>query len=338
MDYYSIHGVINIKTDEKIPMLDYFRTEERPGRPDIEIVRNELTLVKPRTHKILYRDHYFWTKGSTLFVDYDILKIKLLINDLLGKTKIACTKNFRRFCTDEGWNQFIRAILLVKLLQKGHTLIHSGGVGYPKDRAILITGLPDTGKTSTVLSLSDGEKVKFMGDDLMIVGENGLAYSFPIGMGVRVSPLTLTGKLAPAHGTLERKLTKFPLVSILIEKVLKKETTKYKKIPSEWVCDKGAIKKVFLIKGYGRRGVKRRISKNQAVNAIYMSSIEPAIILHKYPNLYLYSFGIDLFDLLKRKREILKKALKDAECYELVAPSIEKYPQLIRRILEKEYH
>ena len=256
----------------------------------------------------------------------------------MGKTKIAFTKNFRRFCTDEGWFQLIMALLSIKLIQKGYAIIHSGGVSSSDGQVVLISGLPDTGKTSTVLSLSDGEKFKFMGDDCIIIGENGLAYSFPIGMGVRVAPHTLTGKLTPAHKTLEKKLLKSPLVSIFLEKFLRKETARYKKIPDEWVGDKGPIKKVFLIKGYGRRGVKRRISKNQAVKAIYLTSMEAAIIPHKYSNLYFYSFGIDFFDLLKKEKEILEKALKNAECYELAAPSIEKYPQIIRRTLGNEHH
>ncbi len=338
MIYYSIHGIINIKTGEEIPVLSGFRTKKKPAELDIEILRRDLTFVRPKGHEMLRRDHYVWTKKSTLFIDYNFLKTKFLIDDLMGKTRIACTRNFRRFCTDEGWNQFIMALLSIKLIQKNYTLIHSGGVSCPDGRVVLIAGLPDTGKTSTILSLSDGEKSKFMGDDWIIVGENRLAYSFPIGMGVKVSPLTLTGKLTPAHGTLEKKLLKSPLASIFMEKLLRKETAKWKKVPDEWVGDKGAIKKVFLIKGYGQREVKRRISKNQAVNAVYLTSMEAALTSHRYVNLYLYSFGIDFFDLLKRKREILEKALKDAECYELAAPSIEKYPRLIRRTLENERH
>lgn len=336
MHNYSIHDIIRIKASEEIPIPSYFKTRRRLAKPDIEILRKNLIFSRPKDNEILRKDHYFWKKKSTLFIDYDFLNVKLLIDDLLGKVKIMYTGSFRRLSTDIGWKRLVMAVVWFKLIQKGYAFAHAGCLSYRGNQAILVAGLPDTGKTSTILSLLDGEQFRFMSDDQTIIGKDGLAYSYPLTL--KVSPRALTGRVTQPRGKLMRKLLKSHAFSFAFERFLRRETAKPARIPDEWIEDKNPIKKVFLIRGYGKKKIEK-ISRSEAVKAISTVSAEifqSPLLFQKYLDLYCYSFDIDFFDLSRKRREIFEKAIKNAKCYNLVAPNIEKYPLMVRRTLENE--
>lgn len=333
MKYYSIHDIIGIKTNMDLPIPDYFKTKKKLSDPDIEVLLKNLRFSRPKGNEMLRCDYYFWKKKTTLFFDYDLLNGRLQMSDILGGARIVCTRNFKRFCSDIGWKNLLETIILIKLIQKGSTFIQSGCLSYLGKYAVLISGLPDLGKTSTVLSLLDGKKFRFMSDDLTIIKKDGSAYSYP--REANVSAHTSTGYLPHPQGYLKRKLFKSRAISLFTEKILRRATTRRMKIPDELINDKSPIEKIFLLGGYEKSGTIKRISKKEAIKAIMTSTIASESPIHGSLDLYCYSFGIDLFDVLKKRREILENAIKNTECYRLAAPSVEKYPQMIREVLEE---
>lgn len=71
----------------------------------------------------------------------------------------------------------LEGVILLKLLEQGRALIHAGMV-CRNNEAIIIHGLPNRGKTWTVLLLMH-EGYNFMSEDVAIISNDGKAYALP---------------------------------------------------------------------------------------------------------------------------------------------------------------
>jgi len=332
MKYYSLHGIVRIKTNVEIPIPSYFRVR-KIKIPDMEILREELNVSRPREAQRC-RTFFYWKEGVTLFIDYNapFLNAKLVIDDLKGKTKIKFTKALKRFARVE---IPIKAILSLKLIQKGHALLHGGCLNH-KGQSILLIAPRDIGKTSTILSLLDGKDFKFMSDDLTIVSKNGKAYSYP--ERVNIYPYTLTGNLISPYGyknPIKRKLSKSHFLILLFWRFFNKEFSEGREIPQKFIGDKGRIKKVFFLAG-GKEDIER-INREEAVKKILASTLDlinPTKV--HLLNFYSYFFSFDIQNLLAKEKEIVERAIKNAECFELRVNNLKMYPEMIKKVLKSE--
>lgn len=71
----------------------------------------------------------------------------------------------------------VESIVTIKLLQKSMVLLH-GGIVAKNGSAILLTGLPNVGKTTNVLRLIK-EGYHFLSEDVSIVDNTGMAFAVP---------------------------------------------------------------------------------------------------------------------------------------------------------------
>jgi len=329
--YYSIHDIIKVKTNVSLPIPDYFLvSEEEDFEPDIEVIQGNIEVDKQREEKTRCGIFFFWREGSSLFIDYEIpfSDAKLVIDNLEGKTKIKFTKAFKKFGKID---VLFSTILLLKFIQKGYALIHSGCIN-SFGKCYLISAMRDTGKTSTVLSLFDGNKFKFMSDDLTILREDGKAFSYPRKVGI--SPFTLTGNVISYTGNrMKRLIARSHTLIFLLENFFDFELSERKEVPPELIEDEGMIEKVFILAGSGKEEM-RKIDNSVAVRKILMTTAELLDPFRVYSiNYYSFVFGLDTLKLFNREREIIEKAIADAECFELRANDIRKYPEMIKREL-----
>jgi len=333
-NYYSIHDIVRIKTNIEVPIPDYFlriKGNEDDFESDIEVIQGDLDVDKPRDEKTRGGIFFFWREGSSLFIDYEIpfSDAKLVIDDLEGRTKIKFTKAFKKFGKIE---VLFNTILLLKFIQKGYALVHSGCVN-TFGNCYLISAMRDTGKTSTTLSLFDGKKIKFMSDDLTILREDGKAYSFPREVGI--SPFTLTGNVISYTGGRMKKLIarSQPLIFIL-ENFFNFELSERKEIPPELIEDEGTIEKVFILAGSGGKEGIRKIDNSVAARKILMTTAELLDPFRVYSlNYYSYVFDFDTLKLFNKEKEIIEKAIADAECFEVTAKDIREYPEMIKETI-----
>jgi hypothetical protein len=329
MEYYSIHNLLKIASNTKIPVPEYFRVQEQIKEPDIEILEKSLSFVKPKENKLMRANYYFWREKKTLFIDCDVANAKLLIEDLFGKTRIKCTKTFKRFSTEESWGDFIRAVLWFKLTEHGSTFVHSGCLSYKGKEGVLILGLADTGKTSTILSLLSTGMFSYLSDDITILGD-GVAYAYP--EEVKISPYTLTGSM-PVASSWKRRVLRSRLLSLFSERLLKMKITESYKIPDKFVVAKNPVGKVFILGGYDKRRKARKVERAAAARTLFLLSVEVSKLMHKYIDPYYYLFGIDTFNVLRRMKEIVENSLKSAECFELKTPDLKGYAETITKIM-----
>ena len=338
-DYYSIHDILKIKTNMEVSIPEYFLIKkeevEEDFEPDVEIIQENLDVVRPPIGIARSRNYFYWIKGSTLFMDYaaPFINTKLVIDDLAGKTKIKVTKALNRFGRVE--LPSFNSMLDIKLIQKNFALLHSGCLNY-KGQCFIITASRDIGKTSTVLSLFDGKDFKFMSDDLTIISKKGEAYSYPEKVGI--SPHTLTGPVIPPYSGksfIKGRLAKYHFLTLLFGRVLNLELVERKEVPYDLIEDKGVIEKIFILKGGSEKEEIKRIDNAEAVEKILSATlglINPSKVF--LLNFYAYVCDFDLYGLLfEKKKKIVEEAIKDAECFEVRSNNVGRYSEMIREVI-----
>lgn len=321
--YYSIHDIVTVRTNAEVPIPDRFRV--RPADvedPDIRVTCGPVDTEIPRKEMTRCNIFFFGRTDSTFVVDYmlPIIDASLVLTDLEGDTELRFTSSFRRF--GDVTNLF-NTVLLFKLIQKGYTFAHTGCL-HQEGQATLVAGMRDTGKTSTVLSLVDGDETKFMSDDLTILGEDGTAYNYPTEVGI--SPFTLTGEtISYTGGEVRRWLASHQSLSLLVQDVIGYELSERKQVPESAIADTGEVDSVFILGGSGDSGSKS-IDTETAVNKLLMTTTELIDPFRIYSlNFYSFYTGYSTADLFEREREILRNAIENADCYELRARDVKEY-------------
>ncbi|MCD6099245.1 MAG: hypothetical protein J7K33_01535 [Candidatus Marinimicrobia bacterium] len=329
---YKLHNILRIRANIKLPIPEYFRVEEKITNPDLEISQENLddweVLAKRKAGFFSY-----YLKGTAFCVDFNtpLLNTKLIIDDLQGKTKVKFTKAYAKF---GDLSRLLSVIIRIKAIQKGYAFVHAGSLSYRKDQAFLFTALGETGKTSTILSLLDGKDFKFMSDDLTIVSKNGIAYSYPAK--VRITPHTLTGNVIPSnYGLIKNKLARSHLLTLLSQYLFHYEVSKDIEVPCDLIEDWGKIKKVFILSGWAEKKEIREVDVEDAFKKLLSASIgfltDP---LNLYQLQYLsYASGFDLIGLFDETREIIRSAIKNAECFEVVGNDAKEFIKMIKEVI-----
>ena len=327
--YYSIHGIIHIRSNVDLPIPDYFRISSPPTSFKFDIDVSEENLSLPFPEDEMYRCSIFFVghNESQLAIDYKLpfLNVKLLLTDLENTTKISFTKDFQRF---GDLTNLFNTILLFKFIQKGHTLVHSGCIS-TSDNCYLISGMRDTGKTSTVLSLVDGNNTKFMSDDLTIISQNGQAFSYPTSVGI--SPYTLTGtSISYTPPTWKQWVAKHQLLLFGLESVFNFELSKRIDVPSSIIDQSGTISDVFLLRSANKNEISS-VSSSVAVQKLLMTTTELIDPFRIYSlNFYAYYTGFDPAMLFEKEKEIIEAALSNATCYDVCANNVKEFHRLIQ--------
>lgn len=327
--YYSIHDIINIRTNIDVPVPEYFRVDltDITGTIDIDFIEESVLL--PFSENEMYRCSIFFMGHDEhrLAIDYRLpfLKVKLLIENLEENTRISFTKDFKRF--GDVTNLF-NTVLLFKFIQSGHALVHSGCISNGEN-CHLISGMRDTGKTSTVLSLVDGKNKKFMSDDLTIISEDGHAYSYPTSVGI--SPYTLTGKIIDyKHPKWKKWVAKHQLLLFGLEAVINFEISKRINISEKFISETGKINNIFLL----RSSKDNRISKMDssiAIQKLLMTTTELIDPFRIYSlNFYSYYTEFDSAMLFEKEKEIIGNAISNAACYDVCANNVKEFHRLIQ--------
>jgi len=328
--YYSIHDILHIRSNVDLPIPDYFRISSPPTSFNFDIDVSEESLSLPFTETEMHRCSIFFVghNESQLAIDYRLpfLNVKLLLTDLENTTKISFTKDFKRF---GDLTNLFNTILLFKFIQKEHTLVHSGCIS-TSDNCYLISGMRDTGKTSTVLSLVDGTDIKFMSDDLTVISQNGQAFSYPTPVGI--SPYTLTGtSISYTPPAWKQWVAKHQLLLFGFESVFKLELSKRMDVPSSLIDTSGTISDVFLLRSANKNEISS-IPSSVAVQKLLMTTTELIDPFRIYSlNFYAYYTDFDSAMLFEKEKGIIENALSNATCYDVCANNVKEFHRLIQK-------
>lgn len=326
VDSYSIHDLVTLRTNVDLPVPSYFETSV--SEPDIEILQADIDADVPRSQKKKRKDYAVWRTEAGLVIDYEVLDLKLIIENLNGKTRVLFTERYG----DQSMNHvntLAKILIQLKLLERDYTFVHAGCVTFG-DQAVLIPALGSTGKTYTTLSLVDGKECLFMSDDLAIVGRDGDVYSYPGSVGT--GPYILENENVPEFNVkpaLSAKLANIPLISLIFGKFPWIYKSKDLTPPARIVADGAKIGGVFLITG-GDEDTITPLSSNQAIRMSLVQHLDTHGLFENYAlNYYSYVFDYDLSARIETMRDILMDAFDDVDCYEMRSNSLDVYPKLI---------
>jgi len=167
--YYNIHGLKIVENSCKIKVAE----ENLPKCFKVDKCKPDLTIEMVKDIKINIPQTcppYGYSKEKKYIKWYGFIKpVKLMINNLDGKTTIKFTKWYKKLF---GVDRLIQDIIQIKLLQKRLVMVHSACAIKDKEY-ILITGWDRSGKSETI------ERFGIcVGDDVTIT-DGVKAYPYP---------------------------------------------------------------------------------------------------------------------------------------------------------------
>ncbi len=313
---FDIHG-LKIRADQSYLFPDYFRVES-VDKPDLTIERESCRSFAKVRHERLGLQ--FWGGGDTVYFEssgyYRHLQ-QILLSGLLDKKTVL---SFHSDTKRHGVENLIKLVFQVKLLQKGMTLVHAAGL--EKDgEGVLISGWPRSGKSSTALKLARESGYKLLGDDMVILGEDGTIYSFPKKAGVfwksrHKLNLSRAEKLA-----LWRKYVGvrfFPPFHSLFDRSLRVDLERLAPVK-----DTAPLGRVYLGRKTEGSGVER-LEASDAADKV-LAHVLNIFYHHPFPKRFLLAYSLlnntNPFYFEEETKRVIQKALQNKRAYLTRDPS-----------------
>lgn len=300
--YYNIHDIIRIKiSNHKFNLVPVYFIVKDEIDYDIEI-RYEPFSFKPKMNidnkipvglRIYYDDkifiHRMYHINSGYFIIKEEEKKYTIIFNYIYKIFRKPTMN-------------IYAIMEMKLLNKGFSFIHAGGVSR-NGKGLIFPAFSDTGKTITTLRfMREGYKV--LSDDTLITdGEKVYSY------------------LVPTHVVIANPFKNIP--------ILKKFRITKKLNPD--IAKKTDLKYIFFLK----KGKENRIEEADKGEMLRDILISTEISIPLFPNpagvfmIYYYVKGLNLDDYYNKRKKILRRLVEKADTYFVTATNSKEFYKLI---------
>lgn len=176
---YNLHGLLGIRSNEKLPYYRCFQVDN--VNPDIEIRFGDFTPNLAR-HQHKGRFH---VSANSVFLEgrYKVSYSKLQIDNPENHTVI-------RFYGDPFFSRELFFVLLLepfltfKLSLKDVLMLHASSIS-KNGEGIIIAGKTGVGKTAAALTLLDSDGTEYFSDDQCIV-KDGMLYSYPMPIGLRL--------------------------------------------------------------------------------------------------------------------------------------------------------
>lgn len=315
--YYDVHGLVGVESNVEI-LPEFFKG--RPKRIDLVINQGDFEFDTSKYAKLGLK---FFGGNNTLYLEYPFYGRpiqKLLIKNLQDdKTEFKFTRVTHSMF---GVHGILNYILQVKLLQKGCTFIHAGGVT-KGDKAFLIAAWSEMGKSSTIFGLAK-QKFGVLGDDAVIVGKNGKIYSFPEKAGIYFHSKNVQNvKLTPFEKLklfAKYIISKLPPLYLYVDPNLRVDLSQL--LPVE---KSGNLEKVYFIEWGEGRG---KIDKGTAINKAVSSTVHSLFgnFFGKETFLaYCYLNNLDSNLIENGMKEIFRRTFKNCEIVRSTKKDFYKY-------------
>lgn len=315
---YNLHDLITICTDKsldisEIELPDIFRVENVDD-PDITIKVQKIN-EKEFINNERVGDKYRWG-GNTLYLDWgvpSILNMRALIRNLeQPKTELIFSPLFWKY---GDVSRIIGSTISIHLLRHNVTPVHAACISV-NGVNILISGLSNMGKTSTILNLlSNFDEAKLYADDTLILGDD-VVYSFPRDVGI--SPATDTGVIKLSNSTKIYKIVRDRLLNApIISAFLKNRGSINLKQNIINTCKPDIC--YFLRDGPHNI---QQLDNSVAAKLLFESTqtlVHYRTSAHHTINTYSYmkKSDLDLFELEIKRRLIIENNIDKIDCYEI---------------------
>lgn len=329
---YNIHGILRAESQIPLYELEFFRVNDRNPSNDVVIQtakKGSLSLSGSRQAfrkgKTLFYKEHFGALGAEFSMELNN-EVKLFVSRLLADSKHVLYVNV------------VEPLLRFIFITKGYVLLHSACLSTVDGRGILISAMPDTGKTTTVLKCLRTARFKLLSDDMTIITPYGHALCFP-------KPFTISSHTLEAIGLDGDKLAKTGLLKlrsyihsrygrafmrslgklntpILTLNALGQILVKPPKFNVTEILDEVQISReskinyLFFLEKEGRD--VRELPFEKALEKLFYNSND-AFLFPPYSEIFTYIEinGRDFYELMKMEKSLLHNALNGVQIYEL---------------------
>jgi hypothetical protein len=220
-------------------------------------------------------------------------------------------------------------LTLVELLKRGYLTLHCASFAHQKtNKVYLIFGASNTGKSYTTFSaVQDG--CSFLSEDITVVGKKN-AYSAPY--------VSVKSKLLPNQDfilRLNRFVQRILFLGLLMSDFSSAKSF-FKFIKGDNYATKGKIDKVFILER-GKREISKLDKETSFQKLLTLNRME--FSYYKDHLLLAYSYfnqDFQIGNLMKQEEKLIKKLVKNNECYLISNPDPDKYyPSILDLISDK---
>lgn len=173
---YSVHGIIQVESDERLPELDKFVTRHIDSGPSITVTVGDLSHLPFGESIDVTTDEpivgYRERTGFAMSLQLGTLCTRVTVSRFVAKSPHVMYTNV------------VEPILRWRLVEIGYALVHAACFSDGAN-AYLVTARTDTGKTTTMLKVLNRSELSFVSDDLIIMSPDGAVRTFP-------KPLTIS--------------------------------------------------------------------------------------------------------------------------------------------------
>ncbi len=171
---YDLHGVLRVESQTPLPDLAYFATPEPLPHVDMQIRVDRHGTPSPQPGAITYSEGLS-RFGFGLAVMPGAAFTEVVISPLLAHSPYALYKSV------------LEPVLRWALTQRGYALVYGAAVAR-QGQALLLVPEHDQGKTAVALAAAEDGEFALLGDDFVLLAEDGTVFSFP-------KPLTVTAEV-----------------------------------------------------------------------------------------------------------------------------------------------
>lgn len=274
--------------------------------PDLRIMRGE---TKTADAEAVFPPYIYYRKNVLLHKYGFITPCQLILENLEGKTKIEFTETYRKLVGIRG---VIKAVIDLKLLQKGLIKIHGSCVELPDKQGVMVVGWDHSGKSTLALNMVR-EGAKFLSDDITLLSRD-YAYSYPKAL-----------KIFTGMHFLARRLNTVPFVN--------RTLGLNRMAPPENITEKTKVKHIFVSR-HGKKSIKE-IELKEAIRAMEILNIYVTAPFDKRHLVleYCHYNKYDLGTLFRRRHEIIKRFLKGTKCFEITSTNVKDSEDLIKKTI-----
>ena len=316
---YDVHHYIRIISN--INLTNQF-FEVKNVNPNLLVsIKSKINYDYSRCNKVGW-NFYGLPDGNFLY--YRGVRSEVFIENIENVTKLIVNKAFFNKNRGRLWNSLLSAVIFLKLLQNDRSFIHSACASI-KNHAFLLAAFPDTGKSSTVLSIvKECEKAEYLSDDLTIIDRNGNVYCYPI-------PITMSSRVI---GVIDKKeigskhMLKFKFCSFLQRHLITNYLSSrlFKFPPKAYIWDilknvkiarKSKISAVCLLE-FGKKDEIKEVSYDYTLRRINLINWEIVRHLNTNPFIITYSYfnsKLELHDYINAHQKITEDFLDKPDCF-----------------------
>lgn len=347
---YDICGVLKIRADPRLRRMFYFTSGPSANThcDDLCIIRCEDRVTVPARSVQFYGSYFGTSLKDEVFLNHRVagVRMQLGLRNLMQKTtELSLNDSYRRFGgTIIGMdvrppNKHITNLILVRLLQRGFTLIHAAAVA-KNGEAMIICAPPETGKSVTSFKLASDFGYDFMSDDVAVFGQQKLFSTIPrtaltpsmcrlynpkLGLSKR-ERVYMFGLMSRAGRALKlNHLLGFaPTVEVNMMEILGQNAID--------VCEQASVKMICFIERGGNEAMplspQESYAKLVALNrAEFEYHHDNVLLCYSYFN---PSFRID--ELLRAESILLREATENANSWLVRSASADGFAKLISEL------